>query len=126
MAERNQDRYVKNDTVFICDGIGYCTLPTGAPCCIGPVDENGNPLEVAKTVVRSIESAKKAVTPPPPDTFIKGNDVTVQKTDDVTEKIRKLAGQGKSSREIERDLAAIGIFMSYRTVARRLQGVLPL
>lgn len=39
------DKWVKNDYVFICDGKGYCTTPSGGTVCIGPVDDEGNALE---------------------------------------------------------------------------------
>jgi len=43
-------------------------------------------------------------------------------TDFVTGRIRELAAQGMSCRAIEKELAAVGVTISYRTIHRRLQG----
>lgn len=40
------DRWVKNNMVFIHYGKGYCITDTGAQICIGPVDDKGNPMKV--------------------------------------------------------------------------------
>ena len=40
-----KDEWVKNNLVFICDGIGYTVTPMGGTACIGAVDEEGNALE---------------------------------------------------------------------------------
>ena len=38
------DKWVKNNLVFICDGIGYTVTPALGTACIGPVDVEGNAL----------------------------------------------------------------------------------
>ena len=59
----SRDRWVKNDMVFICDGIGYCVTPLGGTVCIGPVDDDGNPLaDDALTAPVSVQAAVEVVT----------------------------------------------------------------
>ena len=43
-------------------------------------------------------------------------------TDFMTGRIRELVAQGMSCRAIEKELAAVGVTISYRTIHRRLQG----
>lgn len=38
----NNDHWVKNDMMFICDGQGYCLNKYLQTVCIGPVDDDGN------------------------------------------------------------------------------------
>ena len=118
------DRWGKNGFVFICDGRGYCVTPLGGTVCIGQVDAEGNVLDDVTTALTNDEQRILPVTAPPPDILVKDNGVTDEKPDVVTTKIRELAASGKSCRKIERELVAEGINLSYRTVARRLQGVL--
>lgn len=63
---------------------------------------------------------EKAVTAPTPEEYFSEKDVT----DDVTRKIIEMASPGMSSRKISEELSKEGVFVSYRTVARKLQGVL--
>jgi hypothetical protein len=65
------------------------------------------------------QQSVEAVTIPPDRGLIGGEAVT----GDVTEKIKKLAGQGKSTRDIAELLKAEGINISHMTIARRLKGV---
>jgi len=124
LYDDQRDHWVKSDSVLICDGKGYAVTRSGGTVCMGPVSDDGNVLENVTTALTITEQEKKPVTAPSPDTFIEDNGVTVEKPDAVTTKIRELATPGKSCRTIEKELADMGIFVSYRTIARRLQGVL--
>lgn len=47
LYEEFKDAWVKNDSIFICDGKGYAVTKNGSTVCIGPVDSAGNPIEKA-------------------------------------------------------------------------------
>ncbi|MBI4188044.1 MAG: hypothetical protein HY529_02445 [Chloroflexi bacterium] len=107
-AEYNKpDSWIKDDNLFVTGGQKFGVSKTGA------------------TVVTP-------VTPTPPLVAYSGCDTGRSResvgvggvTTDITAKITGLASQGKSSRAIEKELLADGVVMSYRTVARRLQGVM--
>lgn len=99
---------------FVHYGEKYAVTKTGETICTGPVAEapvnGGEALPVEKP---ACDTAKRIVAV--------GKTVV---TDDVTAKIIVLAGQGKSCRVIEEELAKGGVFISYRTIARKLQGKL--
>ncbi len=99
---------------FVHYGKKYAVTKTGETICTGPVAEvppkadDALPVEkpACDTTQRIVAVGKSVV------------------TDDVTAQIVVLAGQGKSCRVIEEELAKDGVFISYRTVARKLQGKL--
>jgi hypothetical protein len=110
------DGWSQDGQTYILAGMGYRLKKDLTQVCIGPVAADGEPLAAATTPPAPLENGTRAVTTMPQVELV-GESV-------VTDKIKALAGQGKSSRDIEKELAADGIFISYRTVARRLQGVM--
>jgi hypothetical protein len=101
---------------FIHHGMGYRINRELRSVCIGPVDQDGEPLKAPTTPLETSQEDHRVVTTVSQVELV-GDDV-------VTDKIKVLAGQGKSSRNIEKELAAAGVRISYRTIARRLQEVL--
>ena len=120
LYDDQRDHWTKNDSIFICDGQGYAVAKNGATVCIGPVDDDGNPLEDVSNAPEKRQGVVEPVTKPPLDEMVKADDIYT----DVTATIRSMAAEGKSTREIAVVLESQGIKISHMTVSRRLQGVL--
>ena len=118
-----RDIQIVNDGGFFCQG---CLA--GKPAseqsddlryCNGCYETLGENVDGTPGIVKASPISEEAVTKPQGVSKDRGNAVTA----DVTAKIRLWAGQGKSCRDIEKELAATGVIISYRTIHRRLQGV---
>jgi hypothetical protein len=107
------DGWTPDGRTFIHYGIGYRVNRALQSVCVGPVDQNGEPREAATTTPALTQDNDRAVT--------NLQQVELVGDDDVTAKIKVLAGQGKSTRNISKLLKDEGIGISHMTVARRLQ-----
>lgn len=96
--------------------------------CIGPVDEQGNRIDPAPapaTHRHENEPPKKALTAPG---MINDTTPTVLTAPtgigDVNDLIKKMAGDGMSTRQISAALAGEGVKLSHVSVSKRLQTVM--
>jgi len=110
------DGWSPDGQTFILSGMGYRIKKDLTQVCIGPVDQDGELVNAPTTPPALVEPCVSPVTA--------GETMPQDGETVVTDKIKALAGEGKSTRVIEKELAEIGVNISYRTIARRLQGVL--
>jgi|GEM_PF-4871572 len=107
------DGWSQDGQTFIHYGMGYQVNRVLQSVCVGPVDQDGELRDTATTPLVPLDQGNKAVT-----TL---HQVESVEDDDVTAKIKVLAGQGKSTRDISELLKAEGTEISHMTIARRLQ-----
>ena len=119
--EHNNDKWVKNGMMFICDVRGYVVTPSLKTVCVGLVDEEGNVLEDVYKRIENASLTEEGVAKIDTNTNHLNDDI--QDGGDNNYATSKKRGRGRPPKE--------GNELHRTTLWRRrkkeeLQGVLPL
>lgn len=115
--ELPQAYWEKDNMIFVTAGEKFGITETGATVLKKAITQKGT-TEPLPDPPQAVSTPQKSYDTDKADESLALDVVT----DDVTAQIIELSSKGKTVRDIEKELEKEGVFMSYRTVARRLAG----